>query len=254
VFDEPTSSLSEPEAQQLFKLIEELKRRGVTLVYVSHRMPEIFRLCDRLSVLRDGKYVGTLDRATATQDDIVRLMIGRSLEQYFPQHLHGKARRDGAVGPQPLLAGTLHGRLVRPRAGEILGFAGLVGSGRSEVAKAIMGLDKSATGRVDVHGRPMRLGSIREAMRRGLGLVPEDRKRQGLVLMMSGRTNTSMAMLDRLRRMLMLDFRRELDLTEQYFAQLRVKTRASARRSRRCRAEISRRSRWPSGWRGSARS
>src|SRR5688572_12896247 len=86
VFDEPTSSLSEPEAQRLFKLIDDLKRRGVTMIYVSHRMPEVFRLCDRLSVLRDGKYVGTLDRATATQDDIVRMMIGRSMERYYMPH------------------------------------------------------------------------------------------------------------------------------------------------------------------------
>ena len=91
VFDEPTSSLSEPEAQQLFKLIEDLKARGVTMIYVSHRMPEVFRLCDRISVLRDGKYVGTLDRAEATQDEIVRMMIGRSVAEYFPQHLSGKA-------------------------------------------------------------------------------------------------------------------------------------------------------------------
>ena len=224
VFDEPTSSLSEPEAQRLFQLIDDLKRRGVTTIYVSHRMPEVFRLCDRLSVLRDGKYVGTLERDKATQDDIVRLMIGRSLEQYFPQHLGAKPGEVVLSVRDLTSPGKFAGVSFDLRAGEILGFAGLVGSGRSEVAKAIFGLDRSASGRVEVFGRPMRLGSIREAMRRGLGLVPEDRKRQGLVLMMSGRTNTSMAMLDRLRRLLMLDFRRELDLTQHYFEQLRVKT------------------------------
>src|SRR5688500_6393413 len=223
VFDEPTSSLSEHEAQRLFKLIDDLKRRGVTMLYVSHRMPEVFRLCDRLSVLRDGKYVGTLDRATATQDDIVRMMIGRSLDQYFPQHLSGKPGEVVLSVRNLASPGQFADVSFDLRAGEILGFAGLVGSGRSEVAKAIFGLDRRATGRVDVFDRPMRLGSIREAMRRGLGLVPEDRKRQGLVLMMSGRTNTSMAMLDRLRRMLMLDFRRERDVAQQYFEQLRVK-------------------------------
>jgi ABC-type sugar transport system ATPase subunit len=224
VFDEPTSSLSEPEAQRLFQLIDDLKRRGVTMIYVSHRMPEVFRLCDRLSVLRDGKYVGTLESDKATPDDIVRMMIGRSLEQYFPQHL-GARPGDVALSVRNLASpGRFADISFDLRAGEILGFAGLVGSGRSEVAKAIFGLDRRATGHVNVFGRPMRLGSIREAMRRGLGLVPEDRKRQGLVLGMSGRTNVSMAMLDRLRRMLVLDFRRELDLTERYFQQLRVKT------------------------------
>ena len=224
IFDEPTSSLSEPEAQRLFQLIDDLKRRGVTMIYVSHRMPEVFRLCDRLSVLRDGKYVGTLERATATQDDIVRMMIGRSLEQYFPQHLESKPGEVALAVRNLSSPGLFTDVSFDLRAGEILGFAGLVGSGRSEVAKAIFGLDRRASGRVDVFGRPMRLGSIREAMRRGLGLVPEDRKRQGLVLMMSGRTNTSMAMLDRLRRLFVLDFRRELDLTDRYFQQLRVKT------------------------------
>src|SRR5438067_6125949 len=87
VFDEPTSSLSEPEAQQLFKLIEDLRTRGVTMIYVSHRMPEVFRLCDRISVLRDGRYVGTLDRAEATPQAVVRMMIGRTIEEFFPQHL-----------------------------------------------------------------------------------------------------------------------------------------------------------------------
>ena len=224
IFDEPTSSLSEPEAQRLFELIDDLKRRGVTLVYVSHRMPEIFRLCDRLSVLRDGKYVGTIERETATQDDIVRMMIGRTLEQYFPQHLEA-APGETVLSVQDLSSPGLFSNVSFDlRAGEILGFAGLVGSGRSEVAKAIFGLDRRATGRVSVHGRPMRLGSIRQAMRRGLGLVPEDRKRQGLVLMMSGRQNTSMAMLDRLRKLLTLDFRREREVAERYFDQLRVKS------------------------------
>jgi ABC-type sugar transport system ATPase subunit len=91
VFDEPTSSLSEPEAQQLFALMGQLKSRGVTMIYVSHRMPEVFRLCDRISVLRDGKYVGTLDRAEATEDQVVRMMIGRSVEAYLPQHSAGRA-------------------------------------------------------------------------------------------------------------------------------------------------------------------
>jgi ABC-type sugar transport system ATPase subunit len=224
IFDEPTSSLSEPEAQRLFELIEDLKKRGVTMIYVSHRMPEVFRLCDRLSVLRDGKYVGTLDKATATQDDVVRMMIGRSIEQYFPQHLHAKPGETIMQVRNLSSLGQFHDVSFDLRAGEILGFAGLVGSGRSEVAKAIFGLDKNATGQVTLHGKSLPLRNVRAAMRRGLGLVPEDRKRQGLVLMMSGRTNLSLALLDRLRKLLMLDRSREKDLTYQYFDALRVKT------------------------------
>jgi ABC-type sugar transport system ATPase subunit len=225
IFDEPTSSLSETEAQNLFTLIQSLKQRGVTMIYVSHRMPEVFRLCDRLSVLRDGKYVGTLDRASATEDQVIRMMIGRSIEQYFPQHLKATQPRDVVLSVRSLSSAKHFSNVSFDlRAGEILGFAGLVGSGRSEVAKAIFGLDSSATGEVLLHGRPLPLGSVRTAMRRGLGLVPEDRKRQGLILMMSGKSNVSLAMLDRLRRLLMLDFKTERDLTIRYFDQLRVKT------------------------------
>jgi ABC-type sugar transport system ATPase subunit len=224
VFDEPTSSLSEPEAQSLFSLIESLKQRGVTMIYVSHRMPELFRLCDRISVLRDGKYVGTVPRAEANQDVIVRMMIGRSLESYFPQHV---SRERGNV--MLMVQGLTSGGVFRDisftvRAGEIVGFAGLVGAGRSEVAKAIFGLDPMARGSVELEGQPLPLGDVREAMRRGIGLVPEDRKRQGLVLMMSGRANFSLAMLDRLKRLGFLAHRRERAQAQEFFNRLRVRT------------------------------
>jgi ABC-type sugar transport system ATPase subunit len=227
VFDEPTSSLSQPESESLFRLIEQLKSRGVTMIYVSHRMPEVFRLCDRVTVLRDGHYVGTLDRAAATPDAVIRMMIGRSIEAYFPQHLGQKA------GPIILSAkglsspGQFHDVSFDVRAGEIVGFAGLVGAGRSEVAKAIFGLDKRATGMVMVNGQRLRLGRVKDAMRSGLGLVPEDRKRQGLVLMMGGRQNFSLAMLERMRRLwVMIDTGRERRMALDYFEKLRVKTQS----------------------------
>ncbi len=231
VFDEPTSSLSEPEAQRLFVLIDELKRRGVTMIYVSHRLPEVFRLCDRMSVLRDGKYVGTLDRAEATQDKIVQMMIGRSIAEYFPQHLDNEPGEvllevRGLTSP-----GKFREVSFQIRAGEIVGFAGLVGSGRSEIAVAIFGLDKAARGEVLVGGQPLRLGRVREAMRRGIGLVPEDRKRQGLVMGMSGRANFSLALLNpplrgpmRMSRAGFLRFAAERRGAEGYFSRLRVKT------------------------------
>ncbi len=223
VFDEPTSSLSEPEARRLFELIGRLRARGVTIIYVSHRMPELFHLCDRISVLRDGRYVGTVVRADATEDAIVRMMIGRSLESYFPRHLSGTPGAlvlsvRGLTSP-----GKFDDVSFDVRAGEIVGFAGLVGSGRSEVARTIFGLDRAAGGRVEVDGRALPPGSVRAAMRRGLGLVPEDRKRQGLVLPMSGRTNTSMAILDRLSRLGLLDHRQERRVASEYYERLDVR-------------------------------
>jgi ABC-type sugar transport system ATPase subunit len=229
VFDEPTSSLSEREAQQLFALIETLKGRGVTMIYVSHRMPEVFRLCDAISVLRDGKYVGTLRKEGAswpagTQDQVVQMMIGRPVADYLPQYTANPN------GPRVLEVkgltspGKFRDVSFEIRAGEIVGFAGLVGAGRSQVAEALFGLDRRATGSVMVDGKPLRLGSIRESMRRGIGLVPEDRKRQGLVLMMGGRENFSLPLLDRLSRMGLLSHGQERRQASDYFARLRVKT------------------------------
>jgi ABC-type sugar transport system ATPase subunit len=230
VFDEPTSSLSEREARQLFALIEELKGRGVTIVYVSHRMPEVFRLCNAISVLRDGKYVGTLRRGVeekawpeGTQDKVVQMMIGRAVTDYLPNF-------EGQPG-RPLLEvkglsspGKFAEVSFVARAGEIVGFAGLVGAGRSQVAEAIFGLDKRAKGEVLVEGQRLKLGRIREAMRRGVGLVPEDRKRQGLVLMMGGRENMSLPLLGRLRTLGFLRQSQERRITADYFGRLRVKT------------------------------
>jgi ABC-type sugar transport system ATPase subunit len=224
VFDEPTSSLSEPEAQRLFKLIEDLRSRGVTMIYVSHRLPEVLRLCDRMSILRDGHYVGTLDRSEATQNKIVQMMIGRTVENYLPHH-SGPPRDDVILRVRNLASpGKFSDVNFDIRAGEIVGFAGLVGAGRSEIATAIFGLDRSATGSMEIAGQRVPLRSIRTMMRRGVGLVPEDRKRQGLVLDMSGRANFSLAMLDRLRRLGLLDRSIERKLAGEYFAKLRVKT------------------------------
>ncbi len=224
VFDEPTSSLSEAESQHLFALIEQLRQRGVTMIYVSHRLPEVLRLCDRISVLRDGKYVGTLPRAEATQDRVVQMMIGRPLAEYFPHHLDTKPGEVRLRVENLSSPGKFENVSFIVHAGEIVGMAGLVGSGRSEIAQAIFGLDKDARGTVEIDGTPLHLGSARQAMRRGLGLVPEDRKRQGLVLMMSCRRNFSLVILDRLRRFGLLKHRQEAREAEALFARLRVKT------------------------------
>ncbi len=226
VFDEPTSSLGEADAQNLFRLIERLKTRGVTTIYVSHRMPELFRLCNRISVLRDGQYVGTLKEGEMTQERVVRMMIGRNVEDYLPHHDTAPAVPDS----QPVLRvrglgspGRFRGMDFEIRAGEIVGFAGLVGAGRSEVARAIFGLDPSARGEVEIDGRPLPLGSVRTSMRAGIGLVPEDRKRQGCVLGMGCRANISLAILERLQRAGMLDRVGEARIARVNFEQLRVK-------------------------------
>ena len=223
VFDEPTSSLTQHEAERLYEVIGRLRADGVTALYVSHRMEEIFRLCDAVTVLRDGRHVTTQPVATLDRGAIVQMMIGRRLEEYFPGHVQA------APGPELLRVEGLssppafHDVTFTVRAGEVLGFAGLVGAGRSEIAQALFGLDPLATGRIVVNGQPADIRSPGDAMRLGIGLVPEDRKRQGLVLSMSAGSNTTLATLRSLTRWLFIRHGAERALARSYFERLRVR-------------------------------
>lgn len=224
VMDEPTSSLSGGETRELFRLIRELTARGITLVYVSHRLEELFALCDRITVLRDGRHVATEDIAATTPARVIQQMIGRELLVQAPRHLTLSPgpellRVEGLASP-----GRFRGVDLTLRAGEIVGLAGLVGAGRSEVAQALLGLDPRATGGVTVKGRQLPLGSISAALAAGLGLVPEDRKRQGLVLSLNCRENTSLASLPRLSRAGWLRQGEERALARREAGRLRVKT------------------------------
>jgi ABC-type sugar transport system ATPase subunit len=200
IFDEPTSSLGERESEQLFTLLGSLRARGVTVLYISHRMPEIFRLCDTVTVLRDGRHVCTEPTATLGEATLVQRMIGRRLEAYFPQHQRVAPgaeilRVEGLSSP-----GKFSDISFALRAGEVVGMAGLVGAGRSEIAQALFGLDPAVTGSIHVRGLRVDIRHPDDAMQRGIGLVPEDRKRQGLVLSMLTRENTTLPILDRLAR------------------------------------------------------
>jgi len=223
VMDEPTSSLSLGEARELFSLIGRLRDRGITLIYVSHRMEEIFQLCDRLTVLRDGRHVHTGRVADLTPPKVVNLMIGRELLVQTHRHL------DRAPGPVALeISGLSHPPRFSDlsftvRAGEIVGLAGLVGAGRSEMAEAVLGLDADATGTVRVGRRMLPRGSIEAALAAGIGLVPEDRKRQGLVLGLNCRENTVLAALPRLTTAGWVRRGAERTLVRRYAERLRVK-------------------------------
>ena len=174
------------------------KARGITVIYVSHRLEEIFRLCDTVTVLRDGCQVATERIAETNTDRIIHQMVGREVKQYSSQHLE-RSLGDEVLRIENLSSpGKFHGVNFTLRKGEILGFAGLVGAGRSEIAQAIFGVDPNVAGRVFVHGREMPLGSVTTALASGIGFLPEDRKRMGLVLSMNCRENTSMAILSRL--------------------------------------------------------
>ena len=223
VMDEPTSSLSAVETQRLEELMAKLRQRGLTLLYVSHRMDEIFRLCDTVTVMRDGQHVATMPTAQVTEAELVRLMLGRSHDAIFP-------------GPAKCAAGAARLRVenfsspgkfqdinLSIRAGEVLGVAGLVGSGRSEVALGIFGLDPNISGRVLVDGQTANPRSPRAAMKAGIGLVSEDRKGQGLVLGMECGENITLSSLDRLSRGGVIRRSQENGIVAEFFGKLRIK-------------------------------
>jgi len=223
VMDEPTSSLSAAETAELFKLVRELKARGITLIYVSHRIEELFALCDNITVLRDGKHVATESIPATTPHRVVTQMIGRELLFATPNHL---GREPGAERLQVKALcspGQFSDISLSVRAGEIVGIAGIVGAGRSETVQAIFGLDPEATGTITVDGKLLRPGSIESALAAGVGLVPEDRKRQGLVLGLNCRENTALATLPALSRFGWVNRAAERTLTSRYSQRLRVK-------------------------------
>ncbi len=223
VFDEPTSSLSAVESERLFALLADLKRRGFTVVYVSHRMEEIFRLSDTITVLRDGHHVATEAAANSDQDRLVRQMVGRSVDHPEPAYLR-HALGDRVLEVEQISSPhRFQDVSLSLRRGEILGLAGLVGAGRSEVAQAIFGLDPRRTGTVSVDGRVIPRGDVASAMEAGVGLLPEDRKRQGLVLGLNCRENGSLAVLRRWSHWGWMDRRREREQIEGLFRRLRVK-------------------------------
>lgn len=224
IMDEPTSSISRKETDKLFELLRELKTRGVTVIYISHRLEEIFQITDRISVLRDGKYIGTIKTTETNKDEIIKMMVGRSIELYSSADYKTTVREE-ILGVKDLsvprkfenINFTLH-------KGEILGLAGLVGAGRSEIACAIFGLYPNlVTGEIFVKGKKVKINSPVEAISHGIGLVPEDRKLQGLILSMTSGENLSLVSLPKLHRLGFIKNFLEEKLIDEYLNKLSVK-------------------------------
>jgi ribose transport system ATP-binding protein len=225
IFDEPTSSLSTHEAEILFARIEELRRRGIGMIYVSHRLGEITRLCRRVQVLRDGRDVGILRDAEITHDNMVRLMVGRDVEHFFARDEEHPAE----PGPVLLrvrdlkLGSSAHPVSFDVGAGEVVGMGGLVGAGRTEVLRAIFGVDRATAGQIEVAGKPIRIRSPRDAVTAGLALVPEDRKTQGLILEQGIADNICLAIKEMLARFGLVNRPREREVSRQQADKLRVR-------------------------------
>lgn len=223
IMDEPSATLTEGELAALFALIRELKQQGIGLIYISHRLEEIFSIGERVTVMRDGEHVATQRAADTSRGEIIRLMVGRELKDEFP-------KEDFERGGERLRVEglTRHGAFkdisFSLHRGEIVGLTGLVGAGRTEVARAIFGADPIDSGQVYLDGEALRLRSPHEAIAHGIGLLTEDRKNQGLVLGMTLRENTTLANLKALVKGFFVDRRGERRVANQYVEELQIKT------------------------------
>ncbi|WP_371614724.1 sugar ABC transporter ATP-binding protein [Streptomyces sp. NBC_00454] len=220
-FDEPTSSLSEHEVESLFALIRRLREQGLAVVYVSHRMREIFRLADRVAVLRDGALVGVKEAGDTDEAEIVRMMVGRDLSAMFART---RVATDRVVlDVREVTTDDVRDISFQVRAGEVVALAGLVGAGRSELARALAGDLPLRAGTIRVGGRTLRLRRPSDAVRSGIGLAPEERKSQALFLDRSIRDNTALVVLDRLSRLRFVRRAAERELAREYTDRLRVR-------------------------------
>jgi len=231
VMDEPSSILTDRELHELFDLIGRLKRQNVAIIYISHRLEEIFKICERVTVMRDGRTIQTEVTGKLNQDQIIRLMVGREIEQFFPsQHSHPgeEILRLEAIEK----AGKLRNIHLCLRKGEIVGLTGLVGAGRTELARVIFGADQPDSGRILLEGKPVSLRSPRQAIDLGIGLLTEDRKMQGLILNMMLRENTTLASLSRLVKRGFIDFSAEKSATKKFIRDLLIKTPSTEQKVR----------------------
>lgn len=225
VLDEPSAVLGEAEIGELFRLMRRLRdERDVAFIYVSHRLDEVFEICDSVTVLRDGRHVETGPISSFTRDRLIRQMVGRELQALYPDRTEAVPGRTALQVSGLTRVPVLHDVDLTVRQGEIVGLCGLTGAGRSEVLMALAGADTHATGSIRVNGAPVRLASPRDAIRLGIGLIPEDRKTQGLCLGQSVGFNLSLAALPGLARFGILQRRRERAAAGDHVRQLRVKT------------------------------
>ncbi|MCC8180693.1 MAG: sugar ABC transporter ATP-binding protein [Planctomycetes bacterium] len=227
VMDEPTSSLTPKEVKSLFDIIRRLSAQGISIIYISHRLEELFAIADKVTVLRDGQYIATLDMKDASEEKLISLMVGRKLDEFY--------HKESNVGDAIVLSvrdltrkNVVEGVSFDLREGEILGFSGLVGAGRTEIARLIFGADKADSGEIVMAGEPRRIETPLDAMRNGIMLVPEDRKKDGLFLEHSVGFNITIGFLERFfKRVIGYDKMRERRLIQQSIDDLAVKASSS---------------------------
>jgi len=227
IMDEPTAAITEADVERLFEIISLLKQRDVGIIYISHRLNEVFEIGDRVTVLRDGKYIDTKPVAETTEDELIRMMVGRTIDNLFP-------KLDAEIGDTVLEVQNLnrkpltHDISFQLRAGEIVGLAGLIGAGRSELAHVIFGYTPADSGMIKINGKPVKISSPRNAMQHGIAYLPEDRGTQGLVREMKLRENMSMTVLNELSQASFINFREETSLAQRMIKQLGIRAYSPA--------------------------
>jgi len=222
IMDEPTSSLSEKETQDLYRIIAHVKQRGVTILFISHRLDEVKYLCDRVTVLRDGQSVATINMKESTIDDIIRLMVGRDIKNKYPKV--PAVRGDIVLSVKGLSRrGVLDNVSFDLRAGEVLGFAGLIGAGRTETFRAVTGADPKDAGEIEIFGKHVEIRTPRDSIREGIAFLTEDRKGQGLILIQSIEFNTTMVKMNQYARHSVLNLEKMRETTRRMIGELRIR-------------------------------
>jgi ribose transport system ATP-binding protein len=222
IMDEPTAPLTNKETEMLFRIIEKLRERNTTIIFITHRMEEMFKICDRVSVMRDGKYIITKDIKDVTMRELVSHMVGRELGEDYPPRKTPIG--DVVMEVQALTNHKVHDVSFKLRKGEILGFGGLVGAGRTEVMQAVFGADRVDSGKVVLNGHALKITDPGSALEQGIGLIPEDRKNQGVLLGLSVKENVTFSSLKQAMVGPFVDDRKDAKIADEYIKKLRIKT------------------------------
>ena len=223
VMDEPTSSLTEHEVKQLFKIIHSLRAKGIGMIYISHKLGELFEISDKITVMRDGTYVGTLITKDTNKNELISMMVGRSLTEFYTRT--NRELGDMAIETVGLTKrGQFEGVAFSVKQGEIVGFAGLVGAGRSEVMKAVFGIDTLDAGTVLLEGKPVQIRNVRDAMSHKIALIPEDRKKEGLVLKGAVGFNMTLTVLKEFIAAGRVNYRKKMEIIRKYIDSFSIKT------------------------------
>jgi ribose transport system ATP-binding protein len=225
IMDEPTAPLTNKEADRLLQIVKELKDKGITIIYITHRLDEVYKICDRVTVLRDGKKINTLELSKTTKKSLIEMMVGREVQN--TERNESFSQKDIMLEVQGISGNGIKELSFLVKKGEILGFFGLVGAGRTELMRMIFGADKKETGVFFKEGKKINITSPEQAMKLGIGLIPEDRKEQGCFLDMSVEWNVSVTSLKRISHMLFVDRKKEQVLSNQYIKSMQIKTISS---------------------------